>query len=412
MLMVTMSVFAASEPVVRYNSIDFTFVPGSAKYAGMGGSGSAYPGRIDSFFLNPAALAKRGFALSIPSVSMTIFNVSSTLNDENIMADIEEIKNQEADSAIYADILQRYVRNLGTDHNIITQIDAGLGIKFWQIGFGTNFQMKMHSLSNGAASLTNITIIPEVNVAETVGLGFHLSDMKDMRLRLGASAHFILKQYYKGIAANRISALILDEDTDIEKFTLWETPLMAGYAMTFDIGTSFTFKETFTVSASATNLNGLYHMKSYSSEGDYLVENAKIKMEKPEGHITNDSVEFEIETPWNLNVGLAVAPDWTGFRPVLSVDLVDVLGLVNEVKEGEFNSKSLLAHMNAGVEISLIDVIRLRGGINRGYLSVGAGFNIFIFQVDASYSWMEMGRHLGDKPVDALTIRFNLGYDR
>ena len=62
--------------------------------------------------------------------------------------------------------------------------------------------------------------------------------------------------------------------------------------------------------------------------------------------------------------------------------------------------------------LGLFDVLTVRGGINRGYLSVGAGLNLYFMQVDASYGWQEMGNQLGDKPVDSLTIKFSLGYDK
>ena len=69
-------------------------------------------------------------------------------------------------------------------------------------------------------------------------------------------------------------------------------------------------------------------------------------------------------------------------------------------------------HLNLGAEFGLFDILTVRGGINRGYLSLGAGIWLPFMQIDASYGWQEFGNQIGDKPVDSLTIKFSLGYDK
>lgn len=415
MLLVMCMVFAASEPVIRYNGIDFTFRPASARYEGMGESGTASSGRLDSMFHNPASLAEKGFAVSIPSVSFTVFNISANASDEAVMADIDAIRNNTADNGTYVDLLQRYVSHLGRGHNLVSQIDAAAAIKIWHLGFGSNVQVRIHSVSNGSASLANVALIPEVNAAETIALGLKVMDSDILSLSLGGSVHFVMKQYYRGISANTISALIGDDDIDVQKMLMWDTPVMGGYAIPFDVGATLGIGDSFGVSVTATNLNGTYHMKSYTSEGDFLIQEgrqAEIDIPMPEGHVTNDSIPFDIGTPWELNFGVSFAPDWKFLRPVISADLVDMAGMVRSITEKQFRAQDLLLHLNAGAEISLGGFLKMRGGVNRGYLSVGAGINLLIMQVDASYGWREMGTNIGDKPVDALTIRLNIGYDR
>lgn len=412
LLAVAASVFAG-EDVVRYDNIDFTFVPASARYEGMGASGTASSSRLDSFFRNPAVLAGSGFSISIPSASVTVFNINRNLKDENIKADIEAINKDEADTSTYTDLLQRYIANLGTGHNLVTQIDVSTAVKAWHIGLGTDLQVRIHSLSNGSASLANMTLIPEVNISETVALGLNIIDTDHFTFSVGGSAHLVVKQYYKGIAANTVLAMMDDENPDIQRMLIWDTPIMDGFAIPCDLGVTMKLGKSFSLSASATNLNGTYHMKSYTSEGDYCIANNIIpELPMPEDHETKESVAFEIETPWELNFGLALAPQWKVIRPVISADLVDMAGMVRSISEGEFRSEDLLLHLNAGAEIGILDIVKVRAGINRGYMSVGLGLNIFIAQMDVAYGWREMGAQIGDKPVDALTVRFNLGYDR
>ena len=78
----------------------------------------------------------------------------------------------------------------------------------------------------------------------------------------------------------------------------------------------------------------------------------------------------------------------------------------------DFRASDLLLHLNLGAEVGLFDILTVRGGVNRGYLSIGAGLWLPFMQVDASYGWQEFGNQIGDKPVDSLTIKFSLGYDK
>ena len=69
-------VFAAEEPPVKYDDINFAFQPSMTRYDAMGQSGIALPTKIDSFYTNPANLGvKRGFALTVPSFGVTFYNI-------------------------------------------------------------------------------------------------------------------------------------------------------------------------------------------------------------------------------------------------------------------------------------------------------------------------------------------------
>jgi predicted proteasome-type protease len=68
-------------------------------------------------------------------------------------------------------------------------------------------------------------------------------------------------------------------------------------------------------------------------------------------------------------------------------------------------------YLKAGAEVKLLSMIDVRAGLNRGALSVGLGLDLLVFHIDASYYWREKGVEIGDKTVDALTVRFNLGVD-
>ena len=154
-------------------------------------------------------------------------------------------------------------------------------------------------------------------------------------------------------------------------------------------------------------------MKSYSGAG-YLVNSfsegaIKVPEDVPE---KKDSTDFELETPWTLNFGVAFAPDISVIQPVVTADLIDMYQLVKSFNKDTFRASDLLLHLNLGAELGLLNIVKVRAGVNRGFMSVGAGIWLPFAQIDASYGWQEFGVELGDKPVDALTVKVTLGYDK
>ena len=405
------AVFAENEPPVVYEDIDFAFQPTSTRYDAMGQSGIALPTKLDSFFANPANLGvKRGFALSVPSFGVTFYNIQKMVEDEDAMANFNELINGNTDAAL--PFATKYLENLGSGRNVIAKIDTGVGIKLGVIGLGTNLQVKLHAMNEGT-SVASQSIIPEVNIAQTVGLGLKIIDTNAFTFSAGISVHGVYKAYFKGIGGNKIISMVSGE-SDPQKTLLWDTPVMGGYALPVDVGVTIGLvKDQLTISATVNNLNGKYKMKSYSGAG-YLVNSfsegaIKVPEDVPE---KKDSTDFELETPWTLNFGVAFAPDISVIQPVVTADLVDMYQLVKSFNKDTFRASDLLLHLNLGAELGLLNIVKVRAGVNRGFMSVGAGIWLPFAQIDASYGWQEFGVELGDKPVDALTVKVTLGYDK
>ena len=404
-------VFAADEPPVVYDDINFAFQPTLARYDAMGQSGIALPTRLDSFFTNPANLGvKRGFAVSVPSFSFTMYNIQPMVSDPDAMENFNALIAGDSDAAV--PFATKYLENLGSGRNMISKIDIGVALKLGVIGAGTNVQIKLHTLNEGT-SVASQNVIPEVNVAQTVGLGLKIIDTDVFSFSAGASISAVYKAYFKGIGGSKILDLI-GGDSDPDKVLLWDTPVMGGYAIPFNLGITFgLFEDQLTLSATANNLNGKFYMKSYTGAG-YLVNSyfegtIEVPDDAPEAR---DSVPFEVETPWTLNFGAAFAPKMNAIQPVITADLIDMFELIKSFNQESFRASDLLLHLNLGAELGLFQIVKARVGVNRGFLSVGAGVWLPFAELDASYGWQEFGEELGDHPVDSFTVKFSLGYDK
>jgi len=405
-------VFAEEEPAVRYDDkIDFSFHPALARYDGMGQSGIADTSRMDSFFANPSVLGvKSGFAFHVVDLSYTLYNLQKILSDKQAMADFNAMLKGDEDAAIA--FVTTYLENLGNGRNMIGKFDFSLGLKIGAFGLGTDVQVRIHALNEGT-SIASQNIIPEVNVAETVALGMKLVDTDVFTFSAGASVHGVYKVYFKGIGGSKIINMI-SGSSDPDKVLLWDTPVMAGVAVPFDLGVTFGFfDDQLKVAATANNLNGTYHMKSFSGAGYLANSFSEGAMPVPSDvPPAKDSVAFDVKTPWTLNFGVAFTPEISVIQPVITADLIDTLGLFKAMGDGTFRASDLLLHLNLGAELGLFNILKARVGINRGYLSIGTGIWLPFAQIDASYGWQEFGVEIGDKKVDSLTIRVSLGYDK
>jgi hypothetical protein len=71
----------------------------------------------------------------------------------------------------------------------------------------------------------------------------------------------------------------------------------------------------------------------------------------------------------------------------------------------------LTSHIQAGVELQLLSLLDIRAGISRNYRSFGVGIDLILVHIDASYYWKDFGDASGEKAVDVLTVRVNIGVD-
>lgn len=405
-------VFADVEPSVVYDKIDFAYQPTMARYDAMGQTGLALPTRLDSYYTNPATLgAKRGFALNVPTLSFTFYNLQKLVSDPVAMDEFNNIIKGDATDSETKDFAATILNNLGSGHNVAFKLDAGIGVKIGILGLSTNMQIKMHSLNTGS-SMSTQNLIPEVNLAQTAAVGLRFINTDALSLSAGVSVHGVYKAYYKGIDAPKILEIVTSDDPATT--LLWGSPVMGGWAVPFDVGVTLgLFRDQFTIAATANNLNGTYHMKSYSGAG-YLINSfsegaVSVPEDAPE---KKDSVDFTVETPWSLNFGFAFAPDIDVIQPVITADLIDMFELIKSFNSETFRASDLLLHLNLGAELGLFQIVKARIGINRGYMSLGAAIWLPFMEIDCSYGWQELGLELGDKPVDSFTVKFSIGYDK
>ena len=405
LVLVGSHLFAYAFPNFYYPETSFR--PISARVEGMGGAGIATATGADAFFMNPANLASRRFSLYLPAVTVTLYNPKAIIDSGMI----EDIQNNSDSESFAATMVNKYMGIIKAGRGEALTTDIATSFTGGGFGFGVQIQEQLHTYSSDGQT-TSDKLIAEINAAATLGLGFRLNFIPNiLSVDLGASARFTYKAYSDAIGATQIIAL-MDSDDPAQKF-MAERPVAAGWAVPIDVGVNVNLPIGLRLSAVAKDLNGKYTMNDYTRSGDWI--NEMMEIAGAEAVYTGSAgtvTAREYTVPWTLDLGFGWVPNLGSFgnilRPSLSFDVVDVVKLAEEMETDE---DAYLNHLKMGAEVKLLSMIDVRAGLNKGYISVGVGFDLLVIHVDAAYSWREFGVEIGDKPIDALTVRFNLGVD-
>jgi hypothetical protein len=245
-------------------------------------------------------------------------------------------------------------------------------------------------------------------MAATAGLGFRINAVPDyVSIDLGVSAKAVYKMYLAKQNANTVSSMFATGSDPADTY-LNDVPLVAGYSFPVNVGMNLNLPLGLTVSAVARNFNGTYYMSTYQSLNDWSEE---VLGEAFDTDTSDDSLftseEFTTDAGWTLNAGLTWAPKVSGLlRPIISVDVLDIMELSG--LEGENLTAGLLEQSRLGASLRVLSILDLRYGLSQGYQSVGVGFDLLIFHLDAAYYTMEYGTNVGDNAIDAVSLRFSL----
>ncbi len=388
---------------VVYKQTSEPFVGTSVRILGMGGAGLGVRGYHDSFLYNPANLVGSGFNFSFPSVTVTAYNPKAILES----GAIEEFEKGTDDGMVAG--AQKFLGTIQKDYGDLITTDLSTTVTLGSFGLSLQVQERMMTYKPGA-DLTGTNLIAQITTAATAGFGFKINLGENMSIDLGISAQAIYKAYLKAQSASTITSAFDGSDFDAEKVFLNDTPLIAGYALPLSAGINFNFPFGLTVSTVAKNFNGNYTMNTYESMndwaeavlGDRLTDDADVTA-------GNDPIEPEwtIETPWRLDAGLTWEPNIGSLiRPTIAVDVVDVMSMSG--KTGDDLTRAFFEQTRLGASVRLLSLLDFRYGLNKGYQSIGVGFDLLIFHIDAAYYTQEYGSSIGDKPIDALSLRFSL----
>ena len=404
----------ANEDIAFADSLA-SFTPVNPKMMGMGGAGLAINSSLDALFTNPSVLGRGKVRIAIPSVTFSINHIYDLMKkDENGNSAIENIEKMSSGDMKNSDVntMMNLISSLiGSGKGKIASFEASTGLIANVFGVAANVSDTIRTF--------NGTIFDDLKVSTVAGLGFGFGG-DEVKFTVGGSFKYNVNIFTRRMGLGDFQAMMnsdsngnsgsgSDPASSSEENTLSNIPLAVGYGMPLDFAVSVKY---YGLSATAVltdvNLFGL---------GDYkygiLVPSDEMTSTSATTFVKNLDKEsvFKFKPKMDLDLGIGYEGKLSiiGFKA--AVDFVDLISLVGELDGGYSAKNVLLNHTKAGAEISLFDMIKVRGGINSGYLTLGGSFNIGIITVDTAYYWEELGSFAGHNGLDCMTIRFNLGWD-
>ena len=373
-----------------YEMATKAFSATSAKYEAMGRAGVALHSDKDAIHVNPANIATGTWSWHIPAVSTTVYNVRDLLKSQIVQDTVED--NLKEDMTGYATDLMGIYGKAG--YGEIAKVDARIGFKAPHFELSSDTQVNLFTYVP-LENKMEMSVIPQLDDVTSLGLGIRLYS-GNISLDLGVTGRFALRAYYSKVDLNTF----LNGGEDLMTTFMESKPVAIGYAVPFDVGATLNLPFGFSAGAVYRNMNGKYNM-SYAESLEAL--QAK--------ELVDDA--FELKVPTTLDVGLAWAPEMGAWgwiaEPQVAVDVKDV---INIAKSG-FDKATLLKSLHAGVEMQVLKLAEVRAGLDGGYITLGAGLDLLhLIHVEAAYGRQIFAVGKGEKPVDALTIRMNVIWER
>lgn len=352
---------------------------------GMGGAGLADTDNTQSIWSNPARLGNKKIQFSLPSVGLTFYNPLEVVKTEPAN---EEFTNDE--------IVDIILNSLTTGHGKLLDVDSQLSFSAGGLGLGLNVKNSIYTYAPPTSTGgLDSKFYDAMAIDAVVGYGYKFNKDGAFSLSVGASVGASALMYTDLIGVSALTTLINDGAEEFGEEILNSVPVAFGAALPIKVGVAVDMPLGLSFSAVG-KLNGSYNMKIAPNIEAVEDENAEFET-------------FKLDVPFTVDAGAAWSLNFLGnfLRPVVAVDVVDVVGLV---QSKDFSKENLVNHVKAGAEIRGLWIFDVRAGINNGYWTAGAAVDLGIVRLDAAYYWQEMGDTLGQKGVDAITIKCNVGW--
>ena len=355
------------------------YQPLTARVRGMGTTGVAVTGRSDTFYVNPAALASQRFQLSVPSLQVTAYHLYDAVKGGG--------------NPFSAGGLVNMANGIQSGYGRLLDVDAAMSFTAGGFGLGINTTIGINTFADNGRYGLESDLFGEIRAAISLGYGYRFELPMDFSLDVGAMVRFSYLAYTDTFSAGMIS--------DMENFSLDQTPIMAGFSVPIDAGINLNMPYGFSFGVVSRNMNGRFYMTGFDDLSSYSSD--------PFGGKPESGDKFSFDSGWSLDAGLGWSYDTWYLSPTVAVDFRDIVGMCTTE---DFTFRDFMYHLNVGAEVRVLSFLDLRAGLSQGYWSVGLGLDLWAFKVDVAYYRQEFGETAGSYGLDGFTVRINLGYDR
>jgi hypothetical protein len=354
------------------------FQPVSPEVMAQGGAFVASARGYNALFYNPAGFARPGGSLTLASLSTWLYG-----NPDRLL----EAVGGRSGSTPLSDFLNTEITSGGIGFGAA----AGIGYVGRGLGLGVALMMDSYLYGDTAMDATgDIT----VTLGFVAGLALPVR-LLGMKLNLGADFRPLVRVRAPVDYQTVFDVLDALQNGGDPLAALNGVSALHGFGIGLDLG-AIAELGSFSLGLSVRDFLGTRFSYAQSTTGDIL--NAL----QSSGNFPNgEPVSGEFAIPMNVSLGAAWHPDLGGLRavfdPVIHADLQDVIGVIQD-------GRSPWTLLHIGAEVELLSFLKLRAGLNQGYLTLGGGLKLLLLDINVALFTREAGKHLGDRPNSGLTI--------
>lgn len=370
----------------------FVFSP---RVMAQGGSFTAIASGHEALYTNPA-----GFYSAKGSLTLGSATVWGFLNPGSYFDTVDAAPEGE-DPDVYDLMEGQAVNGFGGGASLgVSYVGRGIGIGFIA---STNLLLQGETFPLGLSGTYSTTLAVVGGFARPINIG-------PTRLIIGGDLRPMIRAYadLDATTVSNVMDVYFDtatgESLDPELSDVFDA-LNGGYAyqgagLAIDLGLKWEVGPL-TAGLSVRDLFNTKLTMYRHGLGDFaesLYESASFPSNDNDGAVKMDGDYY---IPMSVNFGLAFHPDLGAVSflidPTVHMDLVDPFGVLND-------GQSPWSLLHAGAEIKTLRFITLRGGINQGYLTAGAGMKLLFLDIGASIFTRELGPYAGDQPNTGLSL--------
>jgi hypothetical protein len=352
----------------------------SAQSNGFGGPHIAYTDNVFGLLVNPAAIM-RVRQRSFFAPSFTLLSPEKTIKLAGKLADgdfgtaLEDLNNP----------------------NDPGKIPFGLGINEFPIsvawvadGFGFGVWDRVFVNANIIGTTAEATVLADLIIP--IGFAFKILDTDAHDVDAGVA----LKLFGRSYGHKMINAVEAIDSFDALTDDLGAPVIMGagfdlGFMYRWNIGLSagITFDDIFTQGGEIARIGG-----GEKQDGYYVPFSLNLGI----------AYDLKIGSLWKTapsfiaNTGVAVAFDWHNFDLLFETD-------------NPYLRRNPVLGIGMGLQINLINIFKLRLGMNEMLPAFGFGFDLGPFEIDIAYYGKELGLEPGQMPTAALDLTFAIRPD-
>jgi hypothetical protein len=390
------SAAAQSESPSTFDSPKFR--PVSPEVLAQGDSFSAIAAGYDSLFTNPAGLGRDGGTVTIIGVNPLSYYFPQTESGEGLLGAVQN------DLDAFNDLAGGNLGAISDVGDIILENGIGIGARIVPLAIaGRNFGLaavgEVDIYGRGGVTALGTTLDATITAGLVAGLAFPIN-LGFADLRVGGAMKVLRRAEVPNIG-------FIDLLSATSGGSSGELPVSvySGFGLGFDAGAQL---ERGPWSAGVA-FHDIFGTGFNYSEGVGFNPDNPLTALTGEGGLP---VTERFAIPMSMSLGIGWDPNPRGllravFDPKLHLEYRPTFFAESS------NSRSFLASLHAGAEVRVFRFIKLRAGVNQGYITAGLGVRLLLLDINLAYFNREMGRFAGSRPNEGLSLevallRFNM----